>query len=752
MRQIEAILDRSARENRLSLTEPEVYKVLKLLGLKVPMHFILPIKNLPKASRLLDAALEYLPGNDIVLKVSIPGLMHKSDSGGVAVVAKDCDRIIRAAKNMRKRFPKARNILLCEYVSTRTFSLGHELLLGGRYDDAFGHVLSLGIGGTHAQSIMSALKRGYAPFIAPAKELANKNNLKKTMTRAWILNYCLGKVRGSKRLIQDREIIKWVAAFARLLDHFGPDGRSKWLIEEIEINPLAVSSGNLIALDGLLRFKRALKDKRVYPTAKAISSLLEPKSIAIVGVSESMNMGRIILRNMLASGFASGRIHILKKNTQEIDGVKCYKSAASLPGKVDAMIVTVPSKEVPSVIKDAARSRKVRGIVLISGGMGEKKGSKNIRDKVSRIIADAKRSNKDFALNGGNSLGIVSVPAKLNTFFVPEHKMRIPMRDNADIAPTAFISQSGAFTLSVLSRMPWLAPEYIVSVGNQMDVTVVDYVNQVCKRRNIKNILVYCEGFAHQDGSRLAGSISKAVAAGKTVIVYKAGRTQAGSSAATGHTASIAGDWVTAEAVLKRSGAVFADSFDEFNDMAKLSSFMGKFSLKKGNMFLMSNAGFETVGMADNIDRVSSINLAQVDKTLRKKLVKAISASGLSNIVDVNNPLDITPMANDNAVISMMESALSSKNVDCLVVSLVPMTPQLQTLPSQGECKEDFTRSPVMIRSRGLSDKYRKPIVFCIAAGSLYDDYARALEESGFAVFRSADRAIRALSKYINAR
>ena len=292
---------------------------------------------------------------------------------------------------------------------------------------------------------------------------------------------------------------------------------------------------------------------------------------------------------------------MLKDYAGEIDGAKCFKSPADFPEPVDMFVVAVPSPEVPELLRQSAESGKVRGVSLISGGMGEKEGSEKVKDEVLGVIAEGRRKNPDFAVSGGNSMGIVSVPAKVNTFFIPKKKLAIGAEENPAHARTAFISQSGAFVISVVSKLEWLKPAYCVTVGNQMDVTVCDYVEQVVEDETVKVILVYLEGLKEEDGLKLAHAVARARSSGKTVIVYKAGRTPTGTKAVMGHTASIAGDFVVMRSILSGAGAWVAEDFDQFEDLAQMACFCHGRSPGQGRLFALSNAGFEAAGMADHI-------------------------------------------------------------------------------------------------------------------------------------------------------
>jgi acyl-CoA synthetase (NDP forming) len=538
-------------------------------------------------------------------------------------------------------------------------------------------------------------------------------------------------------------MLRWLEAFRALMDHFSDGGSSPWAIEEVEVNPLAVADERIVALDGVLRFRKAAARTRSFPTPRAVWSLLKPGAVAVAGVSEKkMDMGRIILNNVVASGFDKRRLFVLKDYAGEIDGIPCMKDPADFPEPVDMLVVSVPSPEVPDLLRRSAASGNVRGVALISGGMGEKSGSENVKDEVLRIISEGRRANPDFAVSGGNSLGIVSVPAKVNTFFIPKKKLTLGAEENPLHARTAFISQSGAFVISVASKMEWLKPAYCVSVGNQMDVTVCDFVEQVVGDETVKVVLVYLEGLKEDDGLKLAQSVARARARGQIVIVYKAGRTPTGQKAVMGHTASIASDFAVARALLSEAGALVAETFDDFEDLAQFACFCHGRSMGEGRLFAISNAGFETAGMADSIAPQGPLRAIVPEGSFAKKLAKILAQHKLDSIVDVRNPLDVTPMAPDAPQIEVSAAVLEAENVDCLLAATIPLTPAMKTLPEEG-FQDSFA-----VKVGELARQARKPVVFCVGCGKLYDPYCEEARKHGLPVFRSADRAVRALAAF----
>jgi len=741
MNEIESLLAKAADEGRWALSEIEVYDVLDRLGLDTPKRALVALSRIPLPESELKARLAPLPGDKVVLKVSSHKTLHKTESGGVKVCAK-ADATAKLSE-MKSKFKDADGILVTEFVPHAVFSLGQELMLGARADKAFGPLMTLGIGGTDAEGLTSALKPGFSPAIAAVKLVSDGGGWQRFLDRAWIWRYVSGNVRGGKRLAEDAAMLRWLEGFRQLLAHFCDGGASAWAIEEVEVNPLAISDERIVALDGVLRFRKARTGTRDFPSPKAVWSLLKPATVAVAGVSEKkMNMGRIILNNVMEAGFDKNRLFVLKDYAGEIDGAKCFKSPSDFPEPVDMFVVAVPSPEVPGLLRQSAESGKVRGVSLISGGMGEKEGSEKVKDEVLGVIAEGRRKNPDFAVSGGNSMGIVSVPAKVNTFFIPKKKLAIGAAENPAHARTAFISQSGAFVISVVSKMEWLKPAYCVTVGNQMDVTVCDYVEQVVEDETVKVILVYLEGLKEEDGLKLTHSVARARSSGKTVIVYKAGRTPTGTKAVMGHTASIAGDFVVMRSILSGAGAWVAEDFDQFEDLAQMACFCHGRSPGQGRLFALSNAGFEAAGMADHILPHGPVSAVVPDAPLGRKLAEILKKYKLDPIVDVRNPLDVTPMASDAPLIEITAAVLDSPLVDCLVAAGIPLTPAMKTLPEEGLAESFPAKLGELAKASG------KPVVCSVACGSLYEPYVAEARKHGLPVFRSADRALRAMAAF----
>jgi len=743
---IESILDKAWAEGRTSLSEPEVYKVLDAAGLKTAAR-----RTFGKPLDLKQTAAEIhnsIPGGKVVIKLVSSKTLHKTESGGVKIAENTAGDILETLKAMDAKFEDAEGFMAVEFVEHCPFGLGEELLLGARADDAFGPVITLGPGGTHAEFFTKSLKTGITPSVITA-ENADAEAWDKFLESNWIWKYSSGKVRGGKRKAEDAEIMKWLKGFAALMLHFKDNGKSRYSIIEFEINPLTIAGGNITALDGVLRFRESKKALRDKPSEEGVGALLAPKSVAMLGVSEKkVNMARVILRNVINIGFSKEHIYIVKPGTGEIDGIKCVNSPAELPEQIDMYVISVPAPAVIDAVKEAGDSGKINGVVLISGGIGEKSGTGDISKKLTDTIVEARKNNPKFALSGGNSMGIVLNDSRVNTFFIPVYKLAHPTGVNPHMVRTAFVSQSGAFVISSESRMPWLKPAYSITVGNQHDITVVDYMNKLCEDPELKVIMAYIEGFKPGDGLNLIKTIKKARKLGKKVVLYKAGRTAVGQKAVMGHTASIAGNYLVSSLLLKQAGALVADNFNDFNDYSMLACYFGKYDSINPNTFFLSNAGFECAGMADRITGNLRAGFPEDDK-LKTEMNEVLKAGRLDGLVDVKNPFDVTPSAADKYIAAITEKALNHSYFGGAVLSMVPLSPSVNTLPAGKGHNEDFTKDSFVTSSVEAARKAGKPVIFVVAAGEWYDPYCKYAMEQGLPTFRSADRAVRVYSDYV---
>jgi acyl-CoA synthetase (NDP forming) len=513
-------------------------------------------------------------------------------------------------------------------------------------------------------------------------------------------------------------------------------------IAECEINPLAATPGGLVALDVLVTLAGELPSPPPPRPLHKIQRLLQPRSAAIIGVSEQLNPGRIILNNLLRDGFDPARIAVVKPRVDQIAGCRCYPDVASVPGRVDLFVLAVSAAQVPQILRDIVTYEKAESVIVIPGGLEEKAGTDDIVRRMREALIESRTTEWEGPLvNGGNCLGIRSRPGRYDTMFIPAFKMPATQ---GPVSPLAVISQSGAFGISRASRLAGINPRYVITLGNQMDVTIGDYASFLADDESIAVFAVYVEGFKPLDGLRFLDAARRIAASGRRVILYRAGRTAEGARASASHTASIAGDFRVTRALCAQAGVIVAESLDEFDDLVRVCTLLRDCDPPGERLAAMSNAGFESVAMADALH---GLRLVPFGEPTVGRIQRLLADNRIDTLVDVHNPLDVTPMAADAVFAEVAGILLGDSGIDAAVIGCVPMTAALTTLAAAGHHREDLTAvQSVVSRLAAMRREYRKPWVAVVDAGALYDDMAAALERASVPTFRTADRAVRVLS------
>ena len=94
-------------------------------------------------------------------------------------------------------------------------------------------------------------------------------------------------------------------------------------------------------------------------TLNVIQKFLEPRKMAIVGASRNpKKFGGSTFKELLEIGF---EVYPVNPNTDEIQGVKCYKSVEDLPADVEHLYIVTPKYETELVANAAVR----KGIKMI---------------------------------------------------------------------------------------------------------------------------------------------------------------------------------------------------------------------------------------------------------------------------------------------------------------------------------------------------------------------------------------------------
>ena len=147
-------------------------------------------------------------------------------------------------------------------------------------------------------------------------------------------------------------------------------------------------------------------------------------------------------------------------------------------------------------------------------------------------------------------------------------------------------------------------------------------------------------------------------------------------------------------------------------------------------MALLTNAGFESVNGSDLL--TGPLSAAVLEPAARAALAAVLARHELAGLVAPQLPLDLTPMAGEDAFFAAAEVLIGTAGV--LVVGVVPFTRRLGT-ELAGAAR--FAAALAKLR-----DAHHKPVAVAVDAGVEYDGYRRAFREAGLPVFDRIETAL----------
>lgn len=188
----------------------------------------------PEAARA--AAVEL--GGCVALKAVAPGLLHKSDAGGVILGLTDPDAVLAAAQRMQAQLA-THGVVLERFIVQRQLPAGVEALVGVTQDPSLGPLLVAGIGGTAVE-----LYKDVAFCVTPVSDRDAAALLDRLRGKALLDGF-----RGAAPV--DRAALLEVLLRISALVELVPE------LTELDLNPVIVAAHGATAVDARLRVRPA---------------------------------------------------------------------------------------------------------------------------------------------------------------------------------------------------------------------------------------------------------------------------------------------------------------------------------------------------------------------------------------------------------------------------------------------------------------------------------------------------------------
>ncbi len=663
------------------LLENESKAILKDYNLTTTECYV--VRNVEEAKKLAKEI-----GYPVVLKVLSPRIIHKSDLGGVKLNLKNKDELFLAFKELWEKFE---NQELLGLSLQKMVSPGIEVIVGVNTDPTFGPVIMFGLGGIFVEILKDVSFRVIPITEKDATEMIEE-----------IKGYPL--LKGYRGISGDLQSLKQVLLKVSKLIVENP------IIKEMDLNPIFVYPQGYTIVDAriILDLSPSSLDEKLFSEVETVDNLkglLYPKSIAVIGASNTKGkLGWNVFYNLLTHGY-QGKLYPVNPRAEKVQGVKAFSSVREIPDEIDTAIVLVPARQTPEVVEECGKA-KVKYVIIESAGFGELgEEGKAIEAELKKIIRKYK-----VRLLGPNCSGII------NTHWGVVESIGVV--DELEKGNVGLIAQAGVYSAGYLWGLRKIIDFGIIAtIGNQLDLNETDLLAALGEDENIKVICMYLENVK---GGRRFLEVAQRVTSKKPVIVLKTGRTEEGKQAALSHTASLAGSDEVYTAVFKQVGIIRAKHNDHMFALAR--AFSKQPLPKTEGVFIITYAGSLGVAAADAV-ALNGLHLARLSEELKKELRKV-----LPEYVSTYNPVDFTFTQTPEQVKKTVEIAKKSPEVGSFVI--VVQTEKLQSY-IEPLCHIDFEGRPV--------------VVVCAVKEFVMEEVIK-MEKAGIPVYSTPEEAVEVLA------
>jgi acetyltransferase len=234
-----------------------------------------------------------------------------------------------------------------------------------------------------------------------------------------------------------------------------------------------------------------------------------------------------------------------------------------------------------------------------------------------------------------------------------------------------------------------------ISVGNEADLNTADFLEALADEENTRVVGIYIEGV--KNGERFI-EVARKLSKRKPIVALKAGTTEVGVRAVSSHTGSLAGSDTAFSSAFRKAGVLRVDTMKEFFDL--LLAFEDQPVPKGKDVLVVTNGGGPGILAVDACEKMG-LNLPLLEQDLRESLSKQLPPHA-----SVNNPLDVLGDADENRYRLALETALSSRVVNSVIVILTPqaMTPSEKVAQVVVETKRRFEK-PLIATFMGFDNE-----------------------------------------------
>ncbi len=456
-------------------------------------------------------------------------------------------------------------------------------------------------------------------------------------------------------------------------------------------------------------------------TNKSLSNFFTPKSIAIIGASGRENtIGWRIIYNLKSGGY-QGAVYPINPNSDQILDYKAYKSLFDVEESIDLVAIVVSADKVVEAL-DQCEKVKVKNVVIITSGFAES----GIEGQTTQRHFTEWSKRTGIRILGPNCQGFAN--------FLADTVVSISRALECECikGSTALVSQSGAtgHALYNMAIEKGIGTAYLVTTGNEADLTALEFMDGLLDDPHIDLILSYAEGL--KDIKNIMQIGKKSLDKNKPIIIMKPGKSAVAQKAIVSHTAALAGSEQIIDTVFKQAGIIRVNDTDELLDTAYLFSKM-KLRPMGRRIAIFTTTGGVGITMADACAEFG-MQVPDLQPETNAKLEEALlSFTKASNPLDASIQLLYEPERYRKVILAMLEDP----GIDILVIG----------------SGSGFTGKYAVDQARliaSVAEFAKKPIIVaCVNGEKATSQGVEVLNTSGIPAFNNTWRCARALNNVI---
>lgn len=400
-------------------------------------------------------------------------------------------------------------------------------------------------------------------------------------------------------------------------------------------------------------------------TVKSISSLLNPSAIVILGASSKLgSSARNIIGNLLNNGY-KGEIHLLGRNSGDIDGIEIKTNVNDLPRGIDLGILAIPAATVYDALVDLKKI-DVKSVTCVSSGFAEL-GEEGVvlQDKIGKFAYE-----NNIRLIGPNCIGYFNYVNDFHLVMVNIPK-QVPFNKNGSKG-IAIVAQSGGIGMFIGQSLGKrkVPTTYSITIGNQADIELSDLIDFFIEDESTGAIAIYAEEI--KNPVKLLDAVKRANAVNKNIVLMHSGRSEASRSITQSHTGSLTGDYSLMQTKLTNAGVAMVNSLEE---LINLSELLLRFpNPRSGEIGLLTHSG-AVCAISSDIFEDNNLVMSTLNEDSVKKLEEV-----LPSYLPARNPVDVGVEASKNpALVGLGLEALSIEDKIGSTLAVLPIDQDIKT-------------------------------------------------------------------------